>query len=85
MIYATIDFTIRTWASVNVLTLLTEWYGEARYVYTSSSRGEYFQISISPPRNGRDMEKAPDPRRRVNGRQGVAPRQVTCRQTPGEF
>ena len=50
MSYAEIDPQITAWANLNGLTLFREWDGaEARFCYTSSDKGECFQIVIREP------------------------------------
>jgi hypothetical protein len=50
MSYVTVDPIIHAWVVVDALTLFTEaGGGEARFVYSSSDRGECYQIAIAPP------------------------------------
>jgi hypothetical protein len=52
MSYSVVDPVIEAWTKVHSLTLFTSWAGEEnRFCYTSSARGECYQIVIEPPRN----------------------------------
>jgi len=50
MNYSAVDPTIEAWRTARGLSMSTEFGGQPRrFCYTSSARGECFQISIEPP------------------------------------
>ncbi len=54
MIYEAIDDQIKTWVKIHGVKLFTKFAGaEVRFFYSSSLRGECFQISIQPPKNNK--------------------------------
>jgi hypothetical protein len=52
MSYSAVDPIIEAWTRAHSLTLFTSVAGqERRFCYTSSSKGECYQVSIEPPRD----------------------------------